>query len=51
MTQGQALLRLAEEEEDGDAAVRRLLPRTSAEPTASVLLTGLSPTTTEAMVP
>ena len=45
-TQGQALLAA----EESDAALRRLLPRTSREPTAAVLLTGLTSQTTETMV-
>lgn len=46
--QGQAL---SAAERDGEADLAKLLPRRSMEPTASVLLTGLSGATTEAMVP
>lgn len=50
--QGRALRGAGSGEEEGaEAVVQRLLPGRSAAPTASVLLTGVSATTTEAMVP
>lgn len=48
IAQGQALSAAVA---DGEAALAKLLPRTSADPMASVLLRRLSGATTEAMVP